>query len=115
MSHSSKNGICSCLFTVCAVGSYGRAPPAGLPHPHSVYYPVQKSDITPGNRTLCQPGAVCIMEQLHLIIRVFCLKLYQCLLTQQPLKPVGYCFHPWHLDGQVSGRKKLVLPVSQKS
>ena len=34
------------------------------------------------------------------------------IFTPQPLRPVGYCFHPWFLF--LGGGKKFVRAVSQK-
>ena len=34
----------------------------------------------------------------------------QLLFTPQPLRAVGYCFHPWCPDGWVGGRREIVCP-----
>ena len=36
------------------------------------------------------------------------------IFTPEPLRVVGYYFHPWCPDGRAGGGKKFVLPVSRK-
>ena len=56
----------------------------------------------------------CVVSLWSRIVKVLCLRV---VFTPQPLRAVGYCFHPWCPDGRAGGQaggKKFVWAVSQK-